>query len=145
MILKKYFESEEIKLWIRETYNLLKLIVPVLLVDVFITGMVGEILDENQVSKVVGDNSIISILFASVVGALMYIATLTEVPIVQTLVGLGMKDGPALALLLAGPALSLPNMFAIRNGMGSKKTLVYVMLVITIATLCGLFYGNIIV
>lgn len=139
---KKFFENDEIKAWLKETYSLSKMIIPLLLIGVFITGMVGEILTENQVSKVVGSNSIHHVFIASIVGALMYIATLTEVPIVETLMGLGMESGPAMALLLAGPALSLPNMLAIRRAIGNKQAFTYIMLVIIIATLCGFVYGN---
>ncbi len=140
---KKCFEDAEIKDWLKETYKIAKMIIPLLLIGVFITGMIGEILTEEQVSKVVGSNSIYHVFIASVIGALMYIATLTEVPIVETLMGLGMESGPAMALLLAGPALSLPNMLAIRRAMGTKKTFTYILLVIAIATLCGIIYGNI--
>ena len=83
-------------------------------------------------------------MFASVVGAFMYFATLTEVPILQGLIGNGMGKGPALALLLAGPALSLPNMLVIRSIMGTKKTVVYVLLVIMMATISGLLFGIIV-
>jgi len=83
----------------------------------------------------------LSNLFASVAGAFMYFATLTEVPILQGLIGNGMGQGPALALLLAGPALSLPNMLVIRSVMGTKKTLVFIFLVIFLSTITGLIYG----
>ena len=92
-------------------------------------------------SEAVGGNSLRANLFASVAGALMYFATLTEVPILQGLLGSGMGKGPALALLLAGPALSLPNMLVIRSILGTKKTLVYVALVMVMATASGLIYG----
>jgi len=81
-------------------------------------------------------------LFASVVGAFMYFATLTEVPILQGLLGAGMGQGPALALLLAGPALSLPNMLVIRSVIGTKKTLIFVCLVVVMSTISGLIFGN---
>jgi uncharacterized membrane protein YraQ (UPF0718 family) len=90
----------------------------------------------------VGGNSLWANLFASVTGAFMYFATLTEVPILQGLMGNGMGKGPALALLLAGPALSLPNMLVIRSVMGMKKTAVFVLLVIVMATFSGLIYGS---
>ncbi len=93
------------------------------------------------VASAVGGNSLWSNLFASVAGALMYFATLTEVPILQGLLGAGMGKGPALALLLAGPALSLPNMLVIRSVMGTRKTLVFVGLVVTMATISGLIFG----
>jgi uncharacterized membrane protein YraQ (UPF0718 family) len=95
------------------------------------------------ISTLVGGNSLWANLFASVVGAFMYFATLTEVPILQGLIGNGMGDGPALALLLAGPALSLPNMLVIRSVMGSKRTVVFVVLVILMATISGMLYGAI--
>jgi len=90
----------------------------------------------------VGGNSLGATLFASVAGSLMYFATLTEVPILEGLLGAGMGQGPALALLLAGPALSLPNMLVIRSIIGTKKTLVYVGLVVVMATVTGLLYGH---
>jgi len=89
----------------------------------------------------VGGNSLGANLMASVAGALMYFATLTEVPILQGLLGSGMGQGPALALLLAGPALSLPNMLVIRSIIGTKKTLIYIMLVVIMATITGMIYG----
>jgi hypothetical protein len=94
------------------------------------------------VSGLVGGNSLGAILFSSIVGAFMYFATLTEVPILQGLIGAGMGKGPALALLLAGPALSLPNMLVIRSVMGTKKTVAYVCLVVVMATISGLIYGH---
>jgi uncharacterized membrane protein YraQ (UPF0718 family) len=94
------------------------------------------------VSQSVGGNSLGANLFASVAGAFMYFATLTEVPILQGLIGNGMGNGPALALLLAGPALSLPNMLVIRSVMGTKKTVVFVTLVIVMATISGLVFGS---
>jgi hypothetical protein len=93
------------------------------------------------VSGAVGGNSLFANLFASVAGAFMYFATLTEVPIVQGLIGSGMGKGPALALLLAGPALSLPSMLVIRSIMGTKKAVVYILLVIILSTITGIAYG----
>ncbi|MDT8325443.1 MAG: permease, partial [Bacteroidota bacterium] len=102
----------------------------------------GEGLIPNEwVSALVGGNSLGANLFASVFGAFMYFATLTEVPIVQGLLASGMGKGPALALLLAGPALSLPNMLVIRSVMGTKKTLVFIVLVVVMATISGMIYG----
>jgi hypothetical protein len=90
----------------------------------------------------VGGNSLLSNFVASFAGAFMYFATLTEVPILQGLIGNGMGQGPALALLLAGPALSLPNMLVIRSVMGTQKTIVFVLLVMAMATISGVFYGT---
>jgi hypothetical protein len=95
------------------------------------------------IAKLVGGNSVFSNFFASIVGAFMYFATLTEVPILQGLIAAGMGKGPALALLLAGPSLSLPNMLVIRGVMGTQKTVVYVILVVIMATISGLIFGAI--
>jgi uncharacterized membrane protein YraQ (UPF0718 family) len=100
------------------------------------------IIPNEWVASLVGGNSVFSNLFASVVGAFMYFATLTDVPILQGLIAAGMGKGPALALLLAGPSLSLPNMLVIRGVMGTQKTLVYVTLVVVMATASGLIYGG---
>jgi hypothetical protein len=94
------------------------------------------------VAGLVGGNSLWANLFASVAGAFMYFATLTEVPILQGLLGSGMGQGPALALLLAGPALSLPSMLVIRQVLGTKKTITYVALVVVMATLTGWLFGH---
>jgi len=94
------------------------------------------------VSSLVGGNSLEANLFASVAGAFMYFATLTEVPILQGLLGSGMGQGPALALLLAGPALSLPNMLVIRSVLGTKKTIAYITLVVIMATISGMIFGS---
>lgn len=105
------------------------------------TAMAG-IIPNEWVASLVGGNSIFSNFFASIVGAFMYFATLTEVPILQGLIAAGMGKGPALALLLAGPSISLPNMLVIRGILGNQKTLVYVALVIVMATISGLIYGG---
>ena len=109
----------------------------------FLLGRPGyeALIPSHYVAALVGGNSIFSNFFASVAGAFMYFATLTEVPILQGLMGAGMGKGPALALLLAGPALSLPNMLVIRNIMGTKKTAAYVALVIFLSTMAGSIYG----
>jgi hypothetical protein len=105
------------------------------------TNMPG-VVPNRWVVSLVGGNSVFSNFFASIVGAFMYFATLTEVPILQGLMGAGMGKGPALALLLAGPSLSLPNMLVIRGVIGTRKTLVYVILVVVMATASGLIYGG---
>ena len=101
------------------------------------------IIPNEWVVMLVGGNSLWSNVFASIVGAFMYFATLTEVPILQGLLSAGMGKGPALALLLAGPSLSLPNMLVIREVMGTQKTLVYILLVVVMATISGLIFGAI--
>ncbi|MCK5912872.1 MAG: permease, partial [Desulfuromusa sp.] len=135
--------------WFDESWDFAKKILPLLLIGVLIAGVLlgrpGQegLIPSSWVTSLVGGNSIGSNLFASVFGAFMYFATLTEVPILQGLLGAGMGKGPALALLLAGPALSLPNMLVIRSVMGTKKTSVFVLLVVVMATISGLIYGAI--
>ena len=104
-------------------------------------GFVSVLIPEKQVAQLVGDNSLRANLVASVVGTFWYFATLTEIPITQALMGLGMHKGPALALLLAGPAMSLPNILVIRKVMGNHKTLVFILLVILMSTLTGIVFG----
>jgi len=138
-------ETEE---WYLSSWDLAKQIMPLLFAGVLVAGLLlgrpGEegLIPAGWVSGLVGGNSFKANLFASVVGAFMYFATLTEVPILQGLLGAGMGKGPALALLLAGPALSLPNMLVIRSVMGTKKTLVFVCLVVVMSTVSGLLFGR---
>ncbi|MCU0772241.1 MAG: permease [Verrucomicrobia bacterium] len=133
--------------WLDATWALGKQIFPLLIGGVFVSGiLLGRpghegVVPSEWVSQLVGGNSFLANFVSSVVGAFMYFATLTEVPILQGLIGSGMGKGPALALLLAGPALSLPSMLVLRSIMGMKKTVVYVSLVIVMATLTGLLYG----
>jgi len=114
------------------------------LVAGFLLGRPGSegIIPNQWVERALGGNSIRANLFAAVAGAFMYFATLTEVPILQGLMGAGMGKGPALALLLAGPALSLPNMLVIRSVMGTKKTITFVLLVIIMAAISGIIFGT---
>lgn len=133
--------------WFAATWDFAKKILPLLLIGVFISGFllgrVGQegIIPSQWVSTAVGGNSLAANFFASLAGAFMYFATLTEVPILQGLIGSGMGKGPALALLLAGPALSLPSMLVLRSIMGGKKTVVFVSLVVVMATLTGILFG----
>lgn len=133
--------------WFAESWDFAKKILPLLLIGVLIAGLLlgrpGQegLIPSAWVSSLVGGNSLGANLFASIFGAFMYFATLTEVPILQGLLGAGMGKGPALALLLAGPALSLPNMLVIRSVMGTKKTSVFVLLVVVMATTSGMIYG----
>ncbi len=138
----------EVKEWFGETWGFAKQILPLLFLGVLAAGILlgrpGQegLIPSEWISRSVGGNSLQANLFAAVAGAFMYFATLTEVPILQGLIGNGMGKGPALALLLAGPALSLPNMLVIRSVMGSKKTFVYVVLVIILSMTAGMIYGN---
>lgn len=148
-ILKKWFVKEELLDWVNSTWGFAKQIFPLLLGGVAVAGfLMGRpgldtgIIPNEYIAKLVGGNSLWANLFASISGALMYFATLTEVPILQGLIGSGMGKGPALALLLAGPALSLPSMIVLKSIMGTKKMLVYVSLVIVMATVTGMIYGT---
>ena len=146
-MLKSWFTRPELKSWVDSTWWFMKQIFPLLfggvLVAGFLLGRPGHpaLIPESWVQGLVGGNSIWANLFASVSGALMYFATLTEVPILQGLIGAGMGRGPALALLLAGPALSLPNMLVIGGVMGWKKTAVFSGIIVVLSTLAGLIYG----
>lgn len=135
--------------WFKATWVFAKQILPLLAGGVLVAGLLlgspegGEgLIPKEWISKLVGGNSLFANFFASLVGAFMYFATLTEIPILQGLLANGMGKGPALALLLAGPALSLPNMLVIRSVMGSKKTAVFVALVVIMATITGLAFGS---
>ena len=142
-------DDGEVGDWFSSSWGFAKQIMPLLLFGVLIAGaLLGRVGNEGLipsewVAGAVGGNSLWANFFASFAGAFMYFATLTEVPILQGLIGSGMGKGPALALLLAGPALSLPNMLVINSIMGAKKTAVFVTLVIVMATVSGLIYGSV--
>jgi uncharacterized membrane protein YraQ (UPF0718 family) len=149
--LKLWFRREELSEWTQSTWGFAWQILPLLFAGVLIAGLLmgrpnadSGLIPASFIENWVGGNSLPSNLFAAVAGAFMYFATLTEVPILQGLLGSGMGQGPALALLLAGPALSLPNMFVIRSVLGTKKTIVYIILVIIMAAISGLIFGSIV-
>jgi uncharacterized membrane protein YraQ (UPF0718 family) len=144
IIVWRWFTTGELKQWMKETAYFARLIVPWLLVGVFVAGILKEAIPEDIVAKVVGGNGLLANFIASFLGSLMYFATLTEVPIVRMFMDLGMGNGPTLALLLAGPALSIPNMLVIRSIMGTKKTLTYVGLVVVMAMISGFIFGLIV-
>lgn len=146
-MLIRWFERDELTDWVSSSWGFARQIMPLLFLGVLAAGVLlgrpGEqgLIPSVVIENLVGGNSIFSNFFASIVGAFMYFATLTEVPILEGLIGAGMGKGPALALLLAGPALSLPNMLVIRGVLGTKKTLVFVGLVVIMATITGIIYG----
>ncbi|SEM71540.1 hypothetical protein SAMN04489760_1388 [Syntrophus gentianae] len=147
IMLKAWFSREELTNWVEATWGFMKQIAPLLLGGVLVAGfLLGRpgypaLIPESYIQTLVGGNSLWANLFAAVVGAFMYFATLTEVPILQGLIGSGMGQGPALSLLLAGPALSLPNMIVIAGIMGVKKTFVFCSIIILLSTLAGMGYG----
>jgi uncharacterized membrane protein YraQ (UPF0718 family) len=143
-----WYAKDELGQWVQASWGFAKQITPLLLGGILVSGwLMGRpghdtgLLPSSWVAGVVGGNSVGANLLASVVGAFMYFATLTEVPILQTLLGSGMGQGPALALLLAGPALSLPSMLVINSYLGPRKTVAYVSLVVVMATATGWLYG----
>lgn len=146
----RWFNKEQMKDWLTAAKELAVQIFPLLFSGVLIAGfLLGRpnheaLIPSSWIMKLVGGNSFFATLFASVAGAFMYFATLTEIPIVQSLIGSGMGQGPALALLLAGPSLSLPSMLVIGKELGVKKTAVYVVLVITLSTLTGILFSIIV-
>jgi len=150
IMVSAWFSRPELREWVGATWGFAKQILPLLLLGVvaagFLLGRPGPghegVIPTRWVNAAVGGNSIWANLFAAIAGAFMYFATLTEVPILQGLIGAGMGKGPALALLLAGPALSLPNMLVIRSVMGTQKTTVFVLLVIVMATISGMIFGT---
>ncbi len=150
-ILVKWFNRDERVSWVKATWGFAKQILPLLFAGVLVAGVLmgrpgfdNGLIPSEYIATVVGGNSLLSNFIASVVGAFMYFATLTEVPILQGLLGSGMGKGPALSLLLAGPALSLPNMLVIRSVLGTKKTAVFVLLVVVFATITGMVFGTIV-
>ncbi len=150
-MLVKWFDREEISEWLDSTWEFTEMITPLLFAGVLIAGFLmgrpgteAGLIPESLVANLVGGNSLSANLLASVLGAFMYFATLTEIPILEGLLGLGMGNGPALALLLAGPALSLPNMLVIHRVLGTKRTAVFIVLVVIMATISGMIYGNLV-
>ena len=142
LMVGRWCERSEVGEWMQNTWEFAKLLVPLLFGGVFVVGFLGALLPDEQVAALVGDNSLRSNLVASVVGCLFYFATLTEIPILQALMEHGMAPGPALALLLAGPALSLPSLLVIRSVIGNRKTAMFTALVVVMATVVGITYGG---
>jgi len=148
-MIKAWFTKDERVSWVQSTWGFMKQIFPLLGAGVLVAGfMLGRpghpaLIPEHYIQTLVGGNSVWANLFAAVSGAFMYFATLTEVPILQGLIGAGMGKGPALALLLAGPALSLPNMLVIGGIMGAKKTATFCVVIVILSTIAGMLYGAI--
>jgi hypothetical protein len=146
-VLMRYFSSEEKSAFFSETWSLTKKIFPLLVVGTFITGVIGYFMPTELLRTYLGSNGFLSCFIASVVGALLYMPTLLEIPIVGTLFGYSTgvtAPGPALSLLLSGPSLSLPSMIVIMRVIGFKKGGVYISLVVIVSTLVGMLYGAIV-
>jgi len=136
-----WFDKAELADWMDQTWGFAKSIIPLLFGGVFVTGFVGALIPDEVVGRWVGGDSFTANLVASVIGAMWYFATLTEIPILETLIGLGMGRGPALSLLLAGPALSLPSIAVIYSVIGFKKTFVFCSLTVVMSAVVGMIFG----
>jgi len=141
LMLWRWFTREEVDEWLHNTWDFTKLLAPLLYGGVLAVGFVSALIPPQYVASLVGDNSLTANFLASLIGVFWYFATLTEVPITQALLKMGMDKGPALALLLAGPALSLPSMIVIGRVMGWKKTTVFVSIIVIISTFVGMGFG----
>jgi uncharacterized membrane protein YraQ (UPF0718 family) len=143
----RWFRRAEIVSWVEATVSFAQQILPLLFAGVLVAGLLmgrpghEGLIPSRWIADLVGGNSILANLFAALVGAFMYFATLTEVPILQGMTASGMGDGPALTLLLAGPALSLPSMIVIRSVLGTRRTLAFLVLVVALSTIAGFLYG----
>ena len=151
-ILYRWFDRDELTAWMDSTWGFAEQILPLLFAGVLVAGFLmgrpgteAGLIPASWVATFVGGNTILANFTASIIGAFMYFATLTEIPILQGLLGLGMGKGPALALLLAGPAVSLPNLLVIRSVLGTKKTVTFAGLVIVMSTFVGMVYGTLVV
>ncbi|MBM4049845.1 MAG: permease [Planctomycetes bacterium] len=143
LMLWRWFSREEVKQWLEATRDFGLMIVPLLFGGVFVTGFISALVPEKLVAGLVGSNSLFANFIASFAGMCWYFATLTEIPITQALMNLGMAKGPALALLLAGPALSIPSILVLRRVMGTAKTTVFCALTVITSTIVGMIFGAI--
>lgn len=139
--LKFRFKKEEIKSWLLETFKFFKVIFPLLLVGIFVAGILGKLIPQGYLGKYLGKNNLLANLIAVLFGVFMYFPTLVEVPMAKTFLDLGMSKGPLLAYLLADPVISLSSILVVRKIMGTKQTLVYILLITVFTTLSGLIYG----
>ncbi len=135
------FPGSAVKKWFDETWSFSKSLFPVLFLGIFIVGFIMPMLPPEMIESYVGENTILANFIASIFGAFMYFSTLTEIPILEGLMNHGMNKGPALALLLGGPSVSIPNMLVIRKVLGNKKTAVYIFLVVLYSTIAGFIFG----
>ena len=146
-LMNRYYQPDEQSAFLEETWWLTRKIFPLLVAGTFVTGVIGYFLPVEWVRTIFGTSSFLACFLASVIGSLLYMPTLLEVPVVGTLFGYSTgvtAAGPALALLLAGPSLSLPNMIVIWRIVGAKKASVYISLVVILSTLVGMLYGAVV-
>jgi hypothetical protein len=141
LMLWGWFTREEVKDWMHATWDFGKMIVPLLFGGVFLTGFIGALIPEKYVATLVGGDSLAANFTAAFVGMLWYFATLTEIPITEMLMRLGMGKGPALALLLAGPVLSLPSILVLIKIFGGRKTFVFCLLTVLMSAIVGMLFG----
>jgi uncharacterized membrane protein YraQ (UPF0718 family) len=144
VMLWRWFSRDEVREWLQATWDFGLMIVPLLFGGVFLTGFIGALIPEKYVATLVGGDGLVSNFIAAFVGMIWYFATLTEIPIVEMLMRLGMGKGPALALLLAGPALSLPSILVLYKIVGLKKTFVFCALTVVMSTIVGWLFGMLI-
>lgn len=137
-----FIDRQKITLWLKESLWFIKIIFPLLLVGVFVVGVIGRLIPEEWIQRWLGGNGLSANFFATIIGSISYFATMTEAPFVHTLIKMGMGKGPALALLLTGPGLSLPNWIVIARVFGIKKALIYVPVMLILGTIAGFIYGN---
>ncbi len=140
----KNLEREEVKEWMRETWSFVKMIFPYLIIGVFIAGVLGEIIPENFIQNLVGENTVVANIIGVLFGVIAYFPTLMEVPIARMFLDLGMSRGVLLAYLLADPELSIQSILVTRKFIGDKKNLVYILLVIIFTVIAGLLFGLIV-
>ncbi len=141
LMISRWFDREEIREWMDQTWSFSKSIIPLLFGGVLVTGFVGALIPEEAVAGWVGGNGLVANFLGALIGAMWYFATLTEIPILEALIGLGMGRGPALALLLAGPALSLPSIAVIYSVLGFRKTFMFCLLTVVMSTIAGIVFG----
>ncbi len=138
----RVLDAGQIRRWLRETWWFVRMIFPLLLAGVFIVGVIGYLLPPAWIERWLSGNGLLACFLATLLGGVSYFATMTEAPFVDTLRGMGMGDGPALALLLTGPGISLPNWLAIARVFGIRKAMVYVPTILALGTAMGWLFGN---
>ena len=138
----KWFSRDEQMAWLTETWDFMKKIFPLLFIGIFVAGVLTALLPENILGSYLGENTVFANLVAVLFGTFMYFPTLVEIPMAKMFLDLGKAKGPLLAYVLADPVISLPSILVVRKFMGTKQTVVYVLLIVIFCTLAGLIYGS---